>query len=265
MAGEPRRRPPRTGAGPRGRDPDRRRVTTEERTAAQATYDGPSLPDDITGKELDRSVLAQLQSLPDKLALRVAKHLVAAGRVLDTDPELAYQHVRAARARASRVAIVREAAGEAAYAAGHFTEALAELRAARRMNGSNDYLAVIADCERAVGRPQRALELAHSPAVATLPPEQRIEMTIVEAGARSDLGEFDGALLILEQAPVRSASREAWVVRLRYAYADALLSAGRRAEALEWFHRTAAIDGEEATDAAERVAELEGADGTTER
>ena len=50
-------------------------------------------------------------------------------------------------------------------------------------------------------------------------------------------------------------------MRLRYAYADTLLAAGRTDEALEWFHRTVGIDGEEITDAAERVAELERADG----
>jgi tetratricopeptide (TPR) repeat protein len=206
-------------------------------------------------------VLAQLRGLPEKLAARVARHLVAAGQLLESDPETAYQHTLAARARAARVAVVREAAGEAAYAAGHYAEALSELRAARRMNGAPDYLPVMADCERALGRPERALELAKSPALAKLPRDQQVEMTIVEAGARFDLGEVDGALRTLENAHVRSVAREDWVVRLRYAYADMLLRAGRREDALEWFHRTAAVDGGQITDAAERVQELgEGTD-----
>jgi tetratricopeptide (TPR) repeat protein len=228
-----------------------------DRTEAQARYDGPPLDESITGKELDRSVTAQLRGLPEKLAARVARHLVAAGLSMDDDPETAYQHTLAARARAARIAVVREACGEAAYAAGHFAEALSELRAAKRMNGSQDYLAVMADCERALGRPDRALTLAHSPAVANLPDDQKAEVTIVEAGARRDLGEVDAALRTLEQAPLRSRTRADWVVRLRYAYADTLLAAGRRDEALEWFHRTEAIDGEQVTDAAERAAELE--------
>ena len=230
----------------------------EERTAEQARYDGPELPAEITGNELDRNVLAQLRGLPEKLAARVARHLVAAGQLMDIDPEAAYQHTLAARARAARVAVVREATGEAAYSAGHFAEALSELRAAKRMNGAVDYLPVMADCERALGRPERALELAKSPAVAKLPDDQRIEMIIVEAGARYDLGEVDGALRTLENAPLRSITREDWVVRLRYAYADLLLKAGRTDEAIEWFHRTVGIDGKGITDAAERVAELEG-------
>ncbi len=104
-------------------------------------------------------MLAQLRSLPEKLGQRVARHLAAAGAIIDEDPKTAYQHTLAARARASRLAVVREAVGEAAYAAGEYSEALTELRAARRMNGAQDYLAVMADCERALGRPDRALDL----------------------------------------------------------------------------------------------------------
>lgn len=248
--------PGQRAAGPRGD-----RFRQRPRTAEQERYDGPPIPEDVTGQELDRSVLAQLRGLPDKLASRVARHLVAAGRLLDDDPETAYQHTLAARARAARVAVVREATGEAAYAAGHFAEALSELRAARRMNGADDYLPVMADCERAVGRPERALALSRHPAVGKLPVDQRIEMVIVEAGARFDLGEVEGALRTLENAPLKAETRAEWVVRLRYAYADMLLRAGRRSEAVEWFHRTAGVDGAGLTDAAERIEELERAGG----
>jgi tetratricopeptide (TPR) repeat protein len=242
----------------RPRRDDRRDARADApRSAEQAKYDGPPLEESITGRELDRSVLQQLKGLPDKLALRVARHLVAAGQLLEDDPRTAYQHTLAARARAARIAIVREACGEAAYAAGEYAEALSELRAARRMNGSADYLAVMADCERALGRPGKALELARNQAVANLPDEVKAEMTIVEAGARRDLGELDAALRTLESAPLRSKSRADWVVRLRYAYADTLLAAGRTGDAAEWFHRTVAIDGHQITDAAERATELE--------
>ena len=81
---------------------------------------------------------------------------------------------------------------------------------------------MMADCERALGRPDRALALARNPAVANLEPDLKAEMTIVEAGARRDLGELDAALRTLENAPLRSKTRADWVVRLRYAYADTL-------------------------------------------
>ncbi|GAA1806942.1 hypothetical protein GCM10009795_060160 [Nocardioides hankookensis] len=227
------------------------------RTADQAVYDGPDLPSEVTGAELDHSVAAQLKGLPEKLANRVARHLVVAGMLVDSDPELAYQHAMAARARASRIAVVREATGETAYAAGHYAEALAELRAAKRMNGATAYLPIMADCHRALGKPQEALKLAKSPGVANFGPEAKAEMTIVEAGARRDLGQMDAALRTLELAPLMSKSRAPWVVRLRYAYADTLVAAGREQDALAWFHRTYSIDSEELTDAAERAEALE--------
>jgi tetratricopeptide (TPR) repeat protein len=228
-----------------------------ERSEQQERYDGPPLPEEITGRELDRSISGQLKGLPDKLALRVARHLAAAGVLIESDPETAYQHTLAARARASRLAVVREAVGEAAYASGHYTEALAELRAAKRMNGATDYLPIMADCHRALGQPEQALKLAKSPSVARFRPEAKAEMTLVEAGARRDMGQFDAALRTLELAPLQSKSREAWVVRLRYAYADTLEAAGRETDALAWFHRTHAIDAQELTDAADRADGLE--------
>jgi tetratricopeptide (TPR) repeat protein len=195
---------------------------------------------------------------PDaKLAQRVARHLVAAGQLIDTDPTTAYQHTLAARARASRLAIVREAVGEAAYAAGEYTEALAELRAAKRMNGALDYLPIMADCERALGRPDRALALIRNAPKDKLTHAQLAELTIVEAGARRDRGEIDAALRTLETSHINSKSREPWVARLRYTYADTLQQAGRTTDALTWFHRTVAIDNDNTTDATQRATTLE--------
>ena len=247
--------------GPR-RDDARGRTSRDRadapRSEDQAKYDGPPLDPEITGKELDRNIAQQLRGLPEKLAARVARHLVAAGQLIEEDPRTAYEHTLAARARAARIAVVREACGEAAYHAGEFAEALSELRAAKRMNGSPEYLAVRADCERALGRPEKALALTRNPAVREFPDALKAEVTIVEAGARRDLGELDAALRTLEHAPLRSQSRADWVARLRYAYADTLLAAGRGEEAVEWFHRTVAVDGNQVTDAQERLAELEG-------
>lgn len=243
-------RRPAGGRGGRGPSP-------EERSTEQKRYDGPPIPEEITGRELDRSVAQQLASLPDKLSQRVARHLVAAELLLESDPKTAYEHTLAARARAGRLAVVREAVGEAAYAAGEYAEALAELRAAKRMNGAHDYVAIMADCERALGRPDRALSLIRNAPREKMASPLLAEMTIVEAGARRDRGELDAALRTLENAPLNSRSRAPWVARLRYAYADTLVEADRLRDALEWFHRTEAVDAEEATDAAARAAELE--------
>jgi tetratricopeptide (TPR) repeat protein len=260
-AGQGKRQDPRSETRPRGgargRSAGREQASSQERTADQARYDGPELPAEITGRELDRSVSAQLKGLPEKLAARVARHLAAAGLLIDDDPETAYQHTLAARARASRIAVVREATGEAAYAAGHFAEALAELRAAKRMNGATEYLPIMADCHRALGNPEQALKLAKSPSIVNFAPEAKAEMTLVEAGARRDMGQLDAALRTLELAPLMNKTRANWVVRLRYAYADTLEAAGRDTDALAWFHRTHAVDSDEITDAAERAEQLE--------
>jgi hypothetical protein len=206
-------------------------------------------------------VRGELRSLPKDLADIVAAHLVAAGRLIDDDPELAYAHAEAARRRAARLPIVREAAAETAYAAGRYDVALSEFRALRRMTGSQDYLPVMADCERALGRPHNAIKLAREAERLGLDPALRIEMIIVEAGARRDLGQEPEARRILERA-VASARPEDFsplaVARLRYAYADTLLAAGAEAEARRWFAAAAALDHAHETDAQQRLDELDG-------
>jgi hypothetical protein len=49
-----------------------------------------------------------------------------------------------------------------------------------------------------------------------------------------------------------------WSARLFYAYADALLAAGRTEEARDAFARAAAADADSETDAADRLDELDG-------
>jgi tetratricopeptide (TPR) repeat protein len=234
-----------------GRDPRGPNFVEKE------VYDGPPLDDGITGRELDRHARAQLQGLPEKLANRVARHLVAAARTIDSEPDLSYQHTLAARARAARVPVVREATGEAAYASGRYREALQEFKAARRLNGDPSYLAMMADCERALGRPGRAITMSKDDAVRRLDDAGRAEMMIVAAGARRDLGQLDAAIRSLEGPLLTSRARQPWVARVRYAYADLLVAAGRFAEAREWFERTVGVDHDRVTDAHERLAELD--------
>jgi len=225
---------------------------------ATARRDEPALPDEVTGSELDRAVRAELSSLATLNGTAVSRHLVMAGRLLDEDPELAYRHAIAARDRAGRVAAVREAAGIAAYVTGRYAEALAELRAARRMSGDQATLPMMADCERGLGRPEKALELAGSPEVAKLDAAGRAEMLIVASGARRDMGQPEAAVLLLQGPELKPGRRRAWSARLFYAYAEALLAAGREDEAVTWFEHAAEADESGETDADERLAELGG-------
>ena len=212
----------------------------------------PDIPDEITGEELEKSVRAELLSLSAENAKVVARHLVSINIHMDSDPELAHKHGIAAAHHAGRLAVVRESAGYAAYRAGHYEIALKELRAAHRISGDVSMWPVMADCERGLGRPLKALNLAGSDEVKRLAKPEEIEMRIVASGARRDLGELDAAVITLTCKELKTENEE-WAVRLRYAYADALHTAGRKEEATEWFGKCAAIDHDELTDAAERA------------
>ncbi|MFI2713754.1 tetratricopeptide repeat protein [Micromonospora sp. NPDC018662] len=192
------------------------------------------------------------------MAETVARHLVATGLLIDDDPTLALAHAMAARRLASRIAAVREAVGLAAYHSGEWQTAIAELRTYHRMTGLQSHLAVLADCERALGRPERAIDLFRGADQAKLDQAVAIELLIVAAGARGDLGQKDAAVAMLQVRELTAESAEPWAARLRYAYADALLSVGRREEAREWFSRASDIDSDGETDAAERLLELDG-------
>jgi tetratricopeptide (TPR) repeat protein len=216
------------------------------------------IPEDVTGQEIDPSVRQELMSLPKTLAEDVARNLVMVARLLDEDSERAYAYSRVALRLASRVAAVREAAGFASYASERYAEALAEFRASRRMTGTVDLWPVMADCERGLGRPERALEMAGAPEVHKLDRAGQVEMRLVAAGARQDLGQAEAAVVTLQSPELASSAVHPWTARLRYAYADALLSVGREAEARDWFAKALEADQGGTTDASDRLAQLDG-------
>lgn len=191
---------------------------------------GPEIPEDVVFGDLDRAVRGRLRTLSKDNADGVGRHLVMVGRLLDQDPELAYEHAQAAVRRAGRVDVVREAAGLAAYRTGRYAEALRELRTVRRLNGSSEHLPVMADCERGLGRPERALALAQEPEAASLDADAQIELAMVVSGARLDLGQVEAAVAALSTPAVR-ASRGVLAVRVAQARAAALEAAGRTDDA----------------------------------
>ncbi|WP_236572194.1 hypothetical protein [Nocardiopsis sp. FR4] len=247
----------RRSGGYRGRDDrqDSRRVPREERDPADIA---PQLPEEASYSQLDDETKRELHSLPKSLAELIGKHIVAAGMFLDEDPERAYAHAVYARRKASRLSSVREASGVAAYTVGKWQEALSDLRAARRMSGRDNFLALMADCERGLGRPERALELANDPAAKDLDTADRIELRIVASGARRDMGDTKAALAELQVPELKERRARPWVARLFYAYADVLEELGREDDAREYFSRASAVDSDGVTDADERLAALEG-------
>lgn len=253
------RRDDRRGGG--GRDfrrddrGDDRRAPREDRDPADVA---PPLPDEATYNQVDPETKRDLHSLPKSLAELVGKHIVAAGLFIDEDPERAYKHAVYARRKASRLPSVREISGITAYTVGKWQEALSDLRAARRMSGEDTFLAVMADCERGLGRPERALEITNDPAGKNLDAADRIELRIVAAGARRDMGDAKAALAELQVPELKERRARPYVARLFYAYADVLEELGRVDDAREYFARASSVDREGGTDADERLAALEG-------
>lgn len=257
-SGAPRRGPRTDRKGPWS-GPGRARPVQPQGASGEGdrvSQDAPPIPPGVDARQLAPEIWRELSTLGRPTAETVACHLVAAGDLLDEDPEAALSHARAARARASRLAVVREAVGIAAYNCGDWAQALAELRAARRMGSKSALLALIADCERGLGRPERAIELARGPEAAQLSGDDADELRIVAAGARADLGQLEQALTVLSTPQLDPGRSGTTAARLFYAYADTLLALGRDDEALQWFLRAAGADVEGVTDAEERVSEL---------
>lgn len=252
--GERRPRPASGWSGPGRARPAQPRGTSGG--GDRAADNGPAIPPGVDAKQLAPEIRGELSTLDRATADAVACHLVAAGELMDEDPEAALNHARAARAKSSRIAAIREAVGIAAYRYGDWAQALAELRAARRMGSKSSLLALIADCERGLGRPERAIELARGEEAAQLSGDDADELRIVVAGARSDLGQLEPALTILSTPQLDPGRTGSTAARLYYAYADTLLALGRDAEALQWFLRSAAADVDGVTDAEDRVSEL---------
>lgn len=227
----------------------------EDRMAHRANE--PELPNDIDVQDLDPMVRQDLRVLSRDNADRVAKHMIMAAVLLEEDPKKALEHARAAKDRAGRVAVARETCGITAYHAGEWKEALSELRAARRISGGPGLLAVMADCERGLGRPDKAVEMARGPEVQELDPDSRIELAIVVAGARRDMQQKDAALVTLQRMDPQKSNTTVSGLRLAYAYADALQDVGRTEEAKEWFTHVAEHDREfNLFDAEDRLKEL---------
>ncbi len=216
----------------------------------------PRIPDSITEDQLSRDVREELGGLSFDRVSTVGRYLVAAE--LESDAEQAYRYAQAAKRLAARVGVVREVSGIMAYKSGRWAEALTELQAGRRMTGRNDYLPLMADSERGLGRLDRALDLVHSTEAKRLPRASQIELRIVESGIRRDQGLADAAVLSLQVPELTDGKQRPWSARLFYAYGEALLAVGRTDAAREAFSRAVVADEDEQTDALARLDELDG-------
>ncbi|HXF56580.1 MAG TPA: tetratricopeptide repeat protein [Actinomycetota bacterium] len=210
----------------------------------------PSLPQAVA--EEVRAAAAPGRGERAVRALEEAVALLEAGR-----PAEALRRAEEAKALAHRSGAVREVLGMALYGVERFRDALRELLAYRRMTGRLDQNHLIADCHRALGAPDRAVEAAREALRASVPEEVRAEATVVGAAALADLGRYDEALALLRSFPTRDDVARPFDLRVWYMAGDVLERAGRPREAAREFARVVRHD-PEAFDAGERLARLAG-------
>ena len=223
--------------GAPGKGPYRPKGKTKPHQSAYRSQDPnePVIPAGVTADELDEEALAALHTLSGANREIVARHLVAAGQLLSIDAEAAYRHAQAAVKRAGRVDVVREAAALTAYASGRYEEALREVRAVRRMRGDTSLRAIEADCERGLGRPERAIEIIDETDTSEMNLEDQVELMLVAAGARADLEQLEYSLMIVDNAleALPADAPEEYVRRLLELKIERLEDLGRAEEAAE--------------------------------
>lgn len=160
-----------------------------------------------------------------------------AARLLEVDPHLAHRHAVSAAWTAGRIAVVRETVALTAYTVGDYATALREFRTYRRLSGRNDQLPLMVECERGLGRPERALELGRSVDRSDLPTAVRVSLAIAMSGARLDLGQTDAAMRELQIPELDPERAFPWSPALFEAVATVLEEQGRANDAAEWFER----------------------------
>ncbi len=157
----------------------------------------PKMPKGIEWSMLSTDDRERLRSLSKEHAENIGLHILAAYTLEERDPELALEHAKWVAHQASRIDFARETLAFVAYRQGDYKLALREFRTAFRMNGFLDYLPFIADCERGMGEPKKAIETAMSDDAKYLRGESKAEMFLVYAGALGDLELWNKAIEIV--------------------------------------------------------------------
>lgn len=157
----------------------------------------PKMPKGIEWSMLSTDDRERLRGLSKEHAENIGLHILAAYTLEERDPELAFEHAKWVAHQASRIDFARETLAFVAYRQGDYKLALREFRTAFRMNGFLDYLPFIADCERGMGEPKKAIETAMSDDAKYLRGESKAEMFLVYAGALGDLELWDKAIEIV--------------------------------------------------------------------
>lgn len=193
----------------------------------------PKMPKGLEWSMLSKDDRLRLRGLSKEHAENIGLHILAAYALEETDPQGALAHAKWAARQASRIDLARETLALVAYRQGDYKLALKEFRTAHRMNGYPDYLPFIADCERGLGNPRKAIEEATSDEGSQLQGESKAEMFLVYAGALGDLGLWDKAIETVQALVKARGLSGDYRMRAVQAEQNFLDQAGRGQEALE--------------------------------
>lgn len=229
----------------------RRRDASDDRPASR--HEAVHLSDDVI-----RELHAAARPTKGDILVKVFSDAVAAYAAGDTQEAIRLGDQ--AKHMALRSTNVREFLGLAYYSADRWRDAARELSAFRRIAGSTEQNPVIADCYRALGKPDKALQLCDEVKPGTVPEPVSFEAAIVAAGALADMGNIEGARQRLEALSLDPSIAQEHHLRAWYVLGDLLEREGRFTQALSWFDAIAAAD-PGLTDAPERAARLHRAGG----
>jgi tetratricopeptide (TPR) repeat protein len=206
---------------------------------------------------LEKDIVRELESMarPGKAHILVKVFGEAAGAFADEDYREAIRLGEQAKHLALRAPSVRELLGLAYYRSAKYKQAATELGTFRRLSGTTEQNPVLADCYRALHKPDRALELCDEIERRAVSPPVFFEGHIVAAGALAEMNKVDEAIARLERLDLRPATVEEHHLRAWYVLADLLERKGRFTQAHEWFEAVASAD-PDLTDAPERAARL---------
>ena len=233
----------RSQAGPNRARPQRQREPRKE-----SKYEAVHLSDDVVRE------LKQL-ARPGKGDILVKVFADAAAAFAAGDYTEAIALADQSKHIALRSPTVRELLGLSHYQSANYKEAASELTTFRRLSGTTEQNPVIADCYRALKKPEKALEICDEIDPTKVDPAVFFEGQIVAAGALADLKRYDEAIARLERLNLRPPTAEEHHLRAWYFLGSLLEKRGRFSQAREWFEAVVSAD-PDLTDAAERLKRL---------
>jgi len=194
----------------------------------------PEIPEDLTINLLPSDIFVKIPTtLSNEMRTKLGLHIVATQFFLDQNPKLAFEHAKFCLLLAPGFDVTQELLGLCAYRLGLYKLALREFIQTRKRNHSNEYIPMIIDSYRALGKDDKAWQLANQFLNVELDIETRVEFMIVYASLLADKGEYETALQLIKKELREKGTPHPQRVRLFEAESYILEQMGKIEEAEE--------------------------------